>query len=236
MRRLFPLGLVAALLSTPALAEKASYNVSFAGVRAGILAFDASEQGGRYAVNGAVRPSGPLGVMLDGRIDSSASGRVSGNGYRPAKVREITTEPEKTTTRTIAYSAGGVPKFTRTPPRKKPQKHAAPASRQAGTVDTTTAAYAILRDRAADEACKLDLSIFDGAKRHRIQLNKPKQTRTGLRCDGTYSRVAGFSPKEMSERVNWPLSMDYTRLEDGTMRVTGITFPTSFGKARIRRR
>ncbi|WP_193140591.1 DUF3108 domain-containing protein [Meridianimarinicoccus sp. MJW13] len=236
MRGILLGGLMLAGLAGPVQAETATYNVSFAGIRAGILAFDGSEKGGRYAVNGAARPSGMLKALFDASVDTHAAGRVQGNSYRPANAREITRDDGDTVTRTVRFSGSGVPSYTRTPPRKKPPEHAAPAAQQKGTVDTTTAAYAILRDRPAHLACKLDIEIFDGAKRHRIRLHDAAPTRNGLTCSGTYSRVAGFSPEDMAERVNWPLTMDYEQMSNGTMRVTGLTFPTSFGKARIRRR
>lgn len=217
------------------IAESGQFNVSFGGIRAGILAYDGQESGGRYSVNGAARASGLLGAIFDASVDTAAQGRVSGNRYAPSAAREVTREDGETVQRVFRYP-GGVPSLTRTPPRSKPQKHAVAASGQKGTVDTTTAAFAILRDRPAGLACDLDVSIFDGAKRHRIQFSRSQKTSKGLICHGTYTRIAGFSPKEMAEQVKWPLQMDYEQLSDGNLRVTGLTFKTSFGKARIRRR
>ncbi len=224
----------ALVMGAPLAAETGSFNVSFGGVRAGILAFEASESGGRYEMRGSVRASGIAGLAIDAAIDSAANGRVDGNRYRPSAAREITREGDERRERLIRY-AGGVPSVTRTP-AKDPSRHAARPSTQGGTIDTSTAAYAILRDRPEALACALDLQIFDGERRHRITFDQKSVTSSGMVCEGTYRRVDGFSPKMMSERTRWPLRMDYARLSNGDYRVQEVSFPTSFGRARIRRR
>lgn len=213
--------------------EAASFDVSFAGIRAGTLAYEGSENGGTYETRGSARASGLAGVVFDTRVDTAANGRVDGNTYRPSNYSEVTRDDE-TVRRSFAYS-GGVPSISRTPPRDKPQRHAAPASAQTGTVDPMTAAFAILRDRSDALACTLDIAVFDGARRSQIALNRPRRDGDVLICEGRYSRVAGFSPDEMAERKVWPLEMRYSRNGD-LWQVQQLTFPTSFGNARIRRR
>ncbi|MCA8883043.1 MAG: DUF3108 domain-containing protein [Rhodobacteraceae bacterium] len=238
MRKTLRHALLLALIAVgpaAARAETGQFTVSFGGLRAGILAYDGTGSGGRYKVAGSARPSGLAGAFFSARVDSAAQGRNTENTFAPEVAREITRDGDTTVERVFRY-AGGVPQITRTPPRSKPQRHAAPAAAQKGTVDTTTAAFAILRDRPEALACKLDIAIFDGARRHRIQFNDAQKTASGLRCGGTYTRVAGFSPEEMAEQVTWPLQMDYVRQPDGTMRVAELRFRTSFGSARIRRR
>lgn len=213
--------------------ETGAFNVSFGGIRAGLLAFRGEEGSGSYTVHGSARASGLLGALFDAEIDTVAQGAVSGNTYRPRMAREVTAKPDDKRERRYDFNSAGVPRITNTPPRAA-RPGDAPAAAQAGTVDTTTAAFAILRDRPAALACDLDLAIYDGRKRHRIVFDQPSAD--GLTCSGTYSRVAGFSADEMAERRNWPLTLTYARLPDGTLRVDRLNFPTSFGTARITRR
>lgn len=218
----------------PASAEKAAFNVSFGGLRAGVIAYDADVSGASYTARGAARPSGLIGAIFDATIDTVASGAVEANSYRPRVAREITRDDGEVTERTYRYD-GGVPAITRDPPRAAPAD-ALPPHGQAGTVDTTTAAFAILRDRPAALACALDISIYDGRRRHRIRLNDPTPTGDGMTCRGEYVRVAGFDPDDLDGKTVWPLEMDYARLDTGAMRVMRLSFPTSFGTARITRR
>ncbi len=228
------LALAAAVSAGAAGAETGRFELSFAGLEAGTLSFEATQSGERYAVSGAARPGGVLGMLFDATVDTSAEGSTGGNSYRPAEAREITRRGGETTTRTFTY-AGGVPAVTDDPP-DTPSKHSAPPAGQKGTVDTTTAAFAILRDRPADLACRLDLSIYDGRKRHRIVLGEPEpRAGGGLTCRGVYSRVAGFSSRDMAGQRDWPLTMIYDRLPDGRYRVSSLSFETSVGAARIQR-
>lgn len=226
----------AAILAAPtalAAEESAAFNVSFGGIRAGVLAFRGEEQGGSYTVHGSARASGLLGALFDAEIDTVAQGVVQGNAYSPRLAREVTAKPDDRRERRYDFTAAGVPRITNTPPRD-PRPGDAPAAQQAGTVDTTTAAYAILRDRPAALACDLDLAVFDGRKRHRIVFDRMRAD--GLTCVGTYSRAAGFSAEEMAEQRDWTLTLSYARQPGGTLRVDRLTFPTSFGTARITRR
>lgn len=234
-RTLFAAALICAGAQAPAAEESAAYNVAFGGIRAGVIAFRAEEAGGRYTAHGSARASGLLGALFDAEVDTVAQGSVSANTYRPSVAREVTAGSDNRTEREYRYNGGGVPTVTRTP-AKAPPSNAAPAGQQAGTVDTTTAAWAILRDRPEALACKLDISIYDGRRRQRIELNRAEPTADGMTCTGQYTRVAGFSPKEMAEKTAWPLTMKYERQPNGMLRVEQLSFPTSFGRARITRR
>lgn len=227
--------LLALAAPSPMAAERGTFALSFAGVRAGTLAFEADESGGSYTARGAARPSRLIAAIFDGTVDTVAEGRVQANTYRPRIARERTREDGEVVEQTYRY-ANGVPSVTREPPRRRPPEFAAPPEAQRGTVDTTTAAYAILRDRPADLACALDIAIYDGRRRHRVQLNQRELTAYGMICRGRYSRIAGFSPDDLDGRRHWPLQMEYLRLDDGTLRVMRLSFPTSFGTARISRR
>jgi len=223
-------------LAAPSLqaGESAAFDLSFGGLRVGVLAYEASAEGGRYEMRGTARPSGLVRAFFDAEIDTVARGTVEANSYRPQVAREITREDGEVEEKLFRY-AGGVPEVTRRPPRE-PRRHAAPAAAQAGTVDVTTAAFAILRDRPPELACRIDLAVYDGRRRHRIRLDNGEATAEGLTCTGRYSRVAGFDPEDLAERRHWPLRMDYVAGPDGMLQVQRITFPTSYGTARLVRR
>ena len=81
-------GIVALALAASAggaRAESGRYAVSFAGLGAGTLSFEATQSGDRYSVSGAARPGGVLGMLFDAKVDSQAAGmggfvcKVNGN-------------------------------------------------------------------------------------------------------------------------------------------------------------
>ncbi|WP_240722843.1 DUF3108 domain-containing protein [Poseidonocella sp. HB161398] len=231
------LALAALALVAPGVqaAETGTFDLRLGPIRAGTLSYALEERGGRYAASGAMRSGGLAGLFLDTSVDAHARGRAEGNRYRPESFSSSTTEDGGTEELAFAYS-GGTPKVTRTPERTKTPKHAAPASEQAGTVDPMTAAFAILRDRPADLACDLAIDLYDGRRRADIRLVGGQPTGDGgLECRGEYRRVAGFSPKELAEKPVWPFTVIYAP-EDGTLRVTELRVPTTFGNFRMVRR
>ena len=99
-----------------------------------------------------------------------------------------------------------------------------------------TTAFAVLRDRPAGLACNLDISNYDGRERSRIRLAGGKAEGNTLTCPGMYTRVAGFSPKDMAERVNWPFTVIYRVRPDGTHRVSKVIISTTLGTVQMTRR
>lgn len=214
-------------------AETAQFDLTVAGIRAGILAFNGEELNGRYAASGAVRSTGLVGLLLDVSADVSATGRVKGNSYSPDTYKESSVQDGKTVTRSFTYS-GGLPQITRDPPLDRPQKHAADPASQAGTVDAMTLAYALLRDRPAELACTLSLDLYDGRRRAGITLGPAQPTANGgMNCSGQYRREEGFSGSEMKQPV-WPFTVTYAPA-GSQLEVTEIDIPTSFGMLRMRR-
>lgn len=236
---LLALGLVLGLLpgaTLPAAAsETGTFDITLRGLKAGVLSYRGEERNGRYAASGAVRAAGIAAALVEAQVDTAAQGRVSGNSYRPERYTENGQQGGDRLVVRYDYR-GGVPVITRDPPRAKPPKHAAPANRQAGTLDPMTTAYAMLRDRTRDKACKLDIDLYDGRRRSRIRYAKAApRDGGGLTCHGEYRRVAGFSPEELAERPVWPFTVIYEPKGD-LLRVTEVIVPTTYGNLRMRRR
>lgn len=215
--------------------EKAAFDFSILGIRVATLAYDATEGDGRYEARGSARATGMMGALFEGSSNAVSSGRVEGNRLRPSYYSEATTDNDGTVRTTIRYR-GGIPDVTRDPPRSKPRKYAAPAKDQAGTFDPMTTAYAILRDQPQAQLCKLDVSMYNGARRSRLQMTSAKKSGDKVTCKGKYTRIAGFSPKEMSAQSSWPVTIDYVRSGKDRFSVNAAKFTTKFGSARLRRK
>lgn len=223
------------LLSAPPAdaAQTGAFTLTVGGFKVGILAYEATETADRYEVHGSARSAGLIGAFMDGNVDAAVSGRIRNGTLLPSVSKETTVSGGQTVQRIFDFSKG-FPAITRTPPRTKPQKYAVPAEQQAGTLDPLSAAYAILRDKPAAEVCKLDVIMFDGARRSRLQMTGGTASPGGMVCDAVYTRVAGFSPREMREQSTWPVTLTYAANGTG-YRLSELNFPSSFGNARLRR-
>ncbi|QDY69823.1 DUF3108 domain-containing protein [Qingshengfaniella alkalisoli] len=237
--RLLPLVYViwalSAALSPAQAQEVGQYDVVVGGLRAGTLAYEADVSGNTYSLRGSARASGLVGIFVDSVVDVASRGYIDGHTLRPSGYAERTNNKGEVVRRDFRYR-NGIPQITRTPPRDKPQKHAVAPQQQAGTLDPMSAAFAILRDKPTVEACQLDISMFDGAKRSRLQYTSREDDGDDIVCSGQYLRIAGFSPKEMAERASWPVTARYQQMPNGDARLAELRFSTSFGAARIRRR
>ena len=227
--------LLALALCAPLRAEEGNFAVTVAGLGAGSISYQGSETGGRYTATGSVVSTGLARVLYPAQVATASTGRVDGNRYRPASYRSKTDKRSKSKEIAFAF-AGGIPKVTQTPPdRKRKPYHAAPEN-QKGVLDPMTTAFAILRDRPAALACKLDIFNYDGRERSRIRLSGGKREGDTLTCPGMYTRVAGFSPEDMAERVNWPFTVIYRVQPDGTHRVSKVIIATTLGTVQMTRR
>lgn len=162
--------------ATAAGAETGTFDLTLAGLTAGTLAYSGTEENGRYVAKGHVRSSPLARMVLDVEIDTTARGAVTGNDYRPAYFEATEVKDGKTTKLVQSYS-GGVPSIERVPKKKKRNKHAADPESQQGTLDSLTTAYAMLRDRPRELACKLDIELFDGERRSGIRYARPSRAR-----------------------------------------------------------
>lgn len=224
------------LIALPGLvaAEQASYAVSVTGIPAGSLAYRASQSGSSYKVQGQVRSSGLARGLYPAQISAAAQGQVTGNEYSPSAYSEEATYRNDTETAKYRY-AGGIPTITKDPPDTNRKDFHADPKDQRGTVDPLTIAYAILRDRPSELACNLDLQPYDGRERTRIRMSGGTRKGDTLTCPGTYTRIAGFSEKDM-RKADWTFTVTYSIESDGTHRVEKVHVPTSVGPVVLRRR
>jgi hypothetical protein len=129
-----------------------------------------------------------------------------------------------------------VPVSTVADPPRKPRDYDVDPSRQKGTYDPLTMIYSTLRDVDQADACKLNQQMFDGRRLSEIVLGAPKVDGDTITCSGVYRRLAGFSPKDMAERREFPFSFRYKAAGNGRFRVERISTASLFGKVVIKRK
>ncbi|WP_157973479.1 DUF3108 domain-containing protein [Tropicimonas sp. IMCC34043] len=235
MRRLALPILLAFVAATAQAADQATYSISLAGFRLGTLSLRSDESAGTYKAQSQVRSTGLTRGLYPADITASVTGQVSGNTYNPQIYIDESKSRGETKRTRIRYVAG-VPQIEKDPPDTRRRSWHANPEEQGGTVDMLTAGYAILRDQPEALACKLDVSPYDGRERTRIRMAGGTRDGDTLVCPGMYTRVAGFSPKEMAEKVNWPFTVTYRSIGDGMMRVEQVRLQTTLGRVTIDRR
>lgn len=215
------------------------FDLTIAGFRVGVLAFNAVQSGDRYAVAGLLKSVGLVSWIRDIRYDAKAAGTIhetsGGPVYVPARYQETANTGERWSQSVMRYH-DGVPQLrTYKPPRPANKPKVNPAT-QGGTIDPLTALYATLRDVPRDRACKLHVFMFDGARRSSLTLQPAQVKGDTITCAGEYRRLKGFSKKEMAEKSRFPFRLTYRPAGHGMVRVTEVWMDSLYGQARLKRR
>jgi hypothetical protein len=232
--------LTAALAAPPApalqLPDEARYRLEIAGLRAGDLVLRARQGAADYAAAARLDSAGIVGLVRPTRFEAEVRGRIHAGGFRPTAYREDVQTPRRTTRTELAW-VRGVPELRAGGPQGEDATapwRLDPAS-QAGTVDPMTALVQILADVPPEAACRLDLALFDGRRRGRLELFDPVPDGDGLLCTGRYTRVAGYSDEDLAEARSFDIRLRYGPAPGGALRVVAAEARTSIGRARMHR-
>jgi hypothetical protein len=216
--------------------DKGSFDLVMMGLTAGRLTFAGTQDGNVYAVGGELKSAGLLSLVRKVSYTASARGSVTDAGvFTPSSYSEKADTGSRQSESVMEY-AGGVPKVKVYNPPRPPRKQDVDPASQGGTVDPLTALYATLRDVDKGQECAVNVRMFDGKRASLLELSAPRRTGDKVQCDGEYRRVAGFSAKEMAEKVHFPFTLTYAPTDDGRMRVIDVSMDTLYGKARLTRR
>lgn len=239
LRRSLPLSLAAALsLAQPLHADQTDridFDVVLKGITAGRLTIDGKIEGNSYGANGVMKTAGLVGALKTIRYDARVSGGYVDGVFTPLQFAETALRSGNTVEHGIVYKNGKPVSVTRNPPRTPRDRDVAP-DQQGGTIDPLTALYAVLRDVPREEACKLKVTMYDGARRSQVALAAPQSAGEGVKCAGEYRRLEGFSEKDMAEKTRFPFVLTYAPTGDGRLRVVEISTDTIYGKGRLKRR
>ena len=215
--------------------RKAVFDVSSTGFNIGTLQLVANENGPDYSARLVMDGGGLVGVFVKFAFDGSSQGRVNGEGL-PSPVaydgtRVLRDDDRRTRMR---FDGGRIASRDINPPKKK-RKWDVDPSTLSGMMDPVSAAYALLTDQPTDRACDRNLEVFDGTRHFRIAIGARKKNGKGWRCDGTYRRVAGYSPNQMKKQKSFAFSLFYDTAGEA-MRLREFRTDSIVGNAVARRR
>ncbi len=212
------------------------YDVYIGGIRLGVLGLDSNISGNRYAASGRVAGSGIVGAIVQFDFAGTAQGIVRRDGSLQPTAYSARSDDGKTA-RTVTMSfKGTTPENVSFSPARRARDYDVQPGSQSGTLDPISATFSLLRDQPVAQACGKSVEIFDGSKRSRITVSPREAARDGLfACNGTYTRVAGFSEKLMRRKRNFSFQILF-RDVDGIMEVVRFQSETTFGRASAIRR
>lgn len=216
--------------------DSAVFDLTIRGITAGTLSVSGAISGDQYVVSGVLKSGGLLAFVRKVRYEARSEGTVADGRFTPARYAEDADTGKRQSKAVMAY-IDGVPQVTTYDPPRDPRPTDVDPATQDGTIDPLTAIYATLRDVPEAEACNSQRLLFDGRRRSQVTLGAPEASGKGVvSCAGEYRRLAGFSEREMAEKVSFPFRLIYDPIGDGRLRVREIVMDTLYGKGRLKRR
>jgi hypothetical protein len=215
--------------------EQAVFDIEIRGFKAGTLTIAGSENTTSYAVSGRLASAGLVGMVRKVSYDATAKGALKAGRFTPRSYTERADTGKRKSEAQMDYKRG-VPQVKVQQPPMTPRPNDVDPASQGGSVDPLTALYATLRAVEKGEECKVSVNMFDGRRASKITLAAPVAEGEAVMCTGEYRRVAGFSEKEMAEKVHFPFTLTYLPRDDGRMHVVEVTTESLYGKARMVRR
>jgi len=199
------LALLAAVLPSKAGAEALSYDVFIRGFRVGEVKFESRNEGDVYKVQGVMGSRGFFG------------------GFIRRQFAQVD----------ITYEGNGPKSVVRTPARQAEAFDVDPVS-LSNVLDPITATWVLLGDVKTRDLCSHNFRVFDGSRVSGVRLAADKvakdvatneaaeaeETAQVVTCLGNYTRIAGFTPAQLSERTVYPFRLQYSKIRDETWRVS----------------
>ncbi len=221
--------------SAMATEQSHAFDISLFGIRAGVMRVTLKDTGSGYTAQGRLATKGILSKLARLEFDGVVSGQISKGDLSPRKYSATIARKKSASKVRISY-ANRVPKLLEYSPTRAPRDTDVDASLQRGAVDLVSATFMIVRDVSKDELCNKAVQIYDGRRRSKIQFGAPKLVKKTATCAGAYSRIAGFSTRDLEKGVRFPFTAYYEMQDDETYRLMRVSTKSTVGSAWLRRR
>ncbi len=234
MRQLSCLALVV-LLPSVSLVEpqQGRFALRALGVKVGEMALSAETSSTRYAVTARLATTGLVGTLKRVQFVLEATGRRQGANFKPQYYSEDMDTGQRQSRARLDY-ARGIARASG-PEIGDRGAHAVTDQQQRGAVDPLTAIFMVLRDQPAEELCRLRQKIFDGERLTEIALTLRSGEGAQVRCDGHFTRLAGYEPGDLRQGSRFPVQVIYE--PSGTiMRAMRVEALTIYGPAVVLRK
>jgi hypothetical protein len=224
-------------LATPTLAQQTNHRFSLyvSGIKAGTINTITTKNGHAFSVSGTLTPTRLMRSIRKIGYNGQSAGVLNNRTYRKNRYSGQTQTGSRTSQVQMRFD-NGTPSVDAYLPERENRAYDIDPTAQHGTIDPLTAAAVIFDDQPTANLCNRTIPMFDGRRRSKLSLGKPQISGEGATCNGAYTRIAGFSPQDMQERVNFPVTLVYTRIDAEIYRLMSFTTKTTFGSARAKRK
>ena len=208
------------------------FDVYILGLKLGRLAYAVEYKNNSYSAAGNLRSTGVLSAIAKYSFEASSQGKIERGVFKPKYYYERSDTGRRKEQKILRYFDHGIELET----KKTAKPYWQDPNQQMDALDPMSAIIFILRDQTEANVCKQNFAMFDGIRRVGIKFVEGEETTEGiLRCKGIYTRVGGYSAKELKDGTNFPFYVNY-QIKSDDYRVISFQMTTNRGRAKFVRR
>ena len=208
------------------------FDVYILGLKLGRLAYAVEYKNNSYSAAGNLRSTGVLSAIAKYSFEASSQGKIERGVFKPKYYYERSDTGRRKEQKILRYFDHGIELET----KKTAKPYWQDPNQQMDALDPMSAIIFILRDQTEANVCKQNFAMFDGIRRVGIKFVEGEETTEGyLRCKGIYTRVGGYSAKELKDGTNFPFNVSY-QIKSDDYRVISFQMTTTRGRAKFVRR
>ena len=208
------------------------FDVYILGLKLGRLNYAIEVKNDLYSAAGNLRSTGIFSAISKYSFEASSKGKVESDLFRPSYYAERSDTGRRKEEKTMQYLKHGIELST----KKIPKPYWQDPDKQLDTLDPMSSIVYILRDQKEANICRQNFAMFDGIRRVKIKFTHGEKTSDGhFRCHGIYTRVGGYSQKELKDGTNFPFNVNY-KIESAAYKVVAFEITTNRGRAKFVRK
>ena len=208
------------------------FDVYILGLKLGRLNYAVEYKNNSYSAAGNLRSTGVFSAIAKYSFEASSQGKIERGVFKPTYYSERSDTGRRKEQKILRYFDHGIELET----KKTAKPYWQDPNQQMDALDPMSAIIFILRDQTEANICKQNFAMFDGIRRVGIKFVEGEETTEGnLRCKGIYTRVGGYSAKELKDGTNFPFYVNY-QIKSDDYRVISFHFTTTRGRAKFGRR
>ena len=208
------------------------FDVYILGLKLGRLNYAVEYKNNSYSAAGNLRSTGVFSAIAKYSFEASSQGKIERGVFKPTYYSERSDTGRRKEQKILRYFDHGIELET----KKTAKPYWQDPNQQMDALDPMSAIIFILRDQTEANVCKQNFAMFDGIRRVGIKFVEGEETTEGyLRCKGIYTRVGGYSAKELKDGTNFPFYVNY-QIKSDDYRVISFQMTTTRGRAKFVRR
>ena len=208
------------------------FDVYILGLKLGRLNYAVEYKNNSYSAAGNLRSTGVFSAIAKYSFEASSQGKIERGVFKPTYYSERSDTGRRKEQKIVRYFDHRIELET----KKTAKPYWQDPNQQMDALDPMSAIIFILRDQTEANVCKQNFAMFDGIRRVGIKFVEGEETTEGiLRCKGIYTRVGGYSAKELKDGTNFPFYVNY-QIKSDDYRVISFQITTTRGRAKFVRR